>query len=111
MLSSCSLHFNCILAKDIHNIFLYVQAVNQLLTNMVKKTYRHGVSKFYVLSINYLNLIDSHFWTQSGAPSSYLAFRAPPTFKLYMVLKACPAFNPYLGLRAPLPPLSSYIWC
>ena len=57
MLSSCSLHFNCILAKDIHNIFLYVQAVNQLLTNMVKKTYRHGVSKFYVLSINYLNLI------------------------------------------------------
>ena len=27
-----------------------------------------------------------------------------------MVLKACPAFNPYLAFGAPLPPLSSYIW-
>ena len=31
----------------------------------------------------------------------------PPAFKLYMVLRACPAFNPYLALRAPLPPLWS----
>ena len=28
-----------------------------------------------------------------------------------MGLKACPAFNPYLAFGAPLPPLSSYIWC
>ena len=25
----------------------------------------------------------------------------PPAFKLYMVLRACPAFNPYLAFRAP----------
>ena len=64
-----------------------------------------------ILTLRAGGRFDSHFWTQSGAPSPYLAFRAPPAFKLYMVLKACPAFNPYLALRAPLPPLSSYIWC
>ena len=84
----------------------------------------HPSSKFKMLSPSVSHVIlltiltlgaggrfDFHFWTQSGAPSPYLAFRAPPAFKLYMVLKACPAFNPYLALRAPLPPLSSYIWC
>ena len=80
---------------------------------------------------------DSHFWTQSGAPSPYLAFRAPPrfqaiygvesvprfqpifgtqsapppAFKLYMVLKACPpCFQPIFGTQS-APPLSSSIWC
>ena len=63
-----------------------------------------------ILTLRAGGRFDSHFWTQSGAPSPYLAFRAPPAFKLYMVLKACPAFNPYLAFGAPLPPLSSYIW-
>ena len=92
-----------------------------------------SVSILHVILLTILTLraggrFDSHFWTQSGAPSPYLAFRAPPrfqaiygvesvprfqpifgirsapppAFKLYMVLKACPpAFNPYLALRAP----------
>ena len=34
----------------------------------------------------------------------------PSALNLYMVLRACPAFNPYLAFRAP-PPLSSYILC
>merc|ERR1712155_412750 len=82
-----------------------------------------------ILTLRAGGRFDSHFWTQSAAPSPYLAFRAPPprfqaiycvesvprfqpifgtqsapphAFKLYMVLKACPpAFNPYLALRAP----------
>ena len=73
-------------------------------------SYQH-VILLTILTLGAGGRFDSHFWTQSGAPSPYLAFRAPPAFKLYMVLKACPAFNPYLALRAPLPPLSSYIWC
>ena len=78
--------------------------------------FEHNVTRNHVILLTILTLgaggrFDSHFWTQSGAPSPYLAFRAPPAVKLYMVLKACPAFNPYLALRAPLPPLSSYIWC
>ena len=65
-----------------------------------------SVSHIHVILLTILTLgaggrFDSHFWTQSGAPSPYLAFRAPPAFKLYMVLKACPAFNPYLAFRAP----------
>ena len=55
-----------------------------------------------ILTLRAWGRFDSNIWTQSGAPSPYLAFRAPPAFKLYMVLKACPAFNPYLAFRAPL---------
>ena len=57
-----------------------------------------------ILTLGAGGRFDSHFWTQSGALSPYLAFRAPPAFKLYMVLKACLAFKPYLAFRAPLPP-------
>ena len=98
--------------------------------------------KFHVILLTILTLgaggrFDSHFWTQSGAPSPYLAFRAPPrfqaiygvesvprfqpifgtqsapppAFKLYMVLKACPPrFQPIFGTQS-APPLSSSIWC
>ena len=80
-----------------------------------------------ILTLRAGGRFDSSFLTQSGAPSPYLALRAPPrfqaiygiesvprfqhifgirsapppAFKLYMVLKAWPAFNPYLAFRAP----------
>ena len=90
-----------------------------------------------ILTLGAGGRFDSHFWTQSGAPSPYLAFRAPPrfqaiygvesvprfqpifgtqsapppAFKLYMVLKACPPrFQPIFGTQS-APPLSSSIWC
>ena len=90
-----------------------------------------------ILTLRAGGRFDSHFWTQSGAPSPYLAFRAPPrfqaiygvesvprfqpifgtqsapppAFKLYMVLKACPPrFQPIFGTQS-APPLSSSIWC
>ena len=54
-----------------------------------------------ILTLGAGGRFDSHFWTQSGALSPYLAFRASPAFKLYMVLKAFPALKPYLAFRAP----------
>ena len=34
-----------------------------------------------ILTLGAGGRFDSHFWTQSGAPSPYLAFRAPPRFQ------------------------------
>ena len=53
---------------------------------------------------------DSHFWTQSGAPSPYLAFRAPPRFQAIYVVESVPRVHPIFGPQS-APPLTSYIWC
>ena len=87
-------------------------------------------AKLHVILLTIVTLraegrFDSHFWTQSGAPSSYLAFRAPPRFQAIYGVESVPRFQPIFGIRsapppafklylafgAPLPPLSSYIWC
>ena len=65
-----------------------------------------------------------HFWTQSGAPSPYLAFRAPPRFQAIYGVESVPRFQPIFGIRsapppafklymvlkACPPPLSTHIW-
>ena len=47
----------------------------------------------------------AHIWCWKRAPplSTHIWHsERPPAFKLYMVLRACPAFNPYFAFRAPL---------
>ena len=81
---------------------------------------------FHVILLTILTLraggrFDSHFWTQSGAPSPYLAFRAPPRFQAIYGVESVPRFQPIFGIRSAPPPafklylafraLSSYIWC
>ena len=77
-----------------------------------------------ILTLRAGGRFDSHFWTQSGAPSPYLAFRAPPRFQAKYGVESVPRFQPIFGIRsapppafklylafgAPLPQLSSYIW-
>ena len=77
-----------------------------------------------ILTLGAGGRFDSHFWTQSGAPSPYLAFRAPPRFQAIYGVESVPRFQPifgtqsapppafklYMVLKACPPPLSTHIW-
>ena len=75
-----------------------------------------------ILTLRAGGRFDSYFWTQSGAPSPYFAFRAPPRFKPIYGVESVPCFQPIFAIRsAPTPafklymvlkacPLSTHIW-
>ena len=92
------------------------------------RQYYHS-SPLHVILLTILTLraggrFDSHFWTQSGAPSPYLAFRAPPRFQAIYGVESVPRFQPIFGIRSAPPPafklymvlkawpppLSTHIW-
>ena len=57
-----------------------------------------------ILTLGAGGRFDSHFWTQSGAPSPYLAFRAPPRFQAIYGVESVPRFQPIFGTQSAPPP-------
>ena len=64
-----------------------------------------------ILTLGAGGRFDSHFWTQSGAPSPYLAFRAPPRFHAIYGVESVPrsALSLKMGVKAP-PALDLQFW-
>ena len=101
--------------KNIFTIFTNTQIMDRMFGSGSRisgvSTRTTHVILLTILTLGAGGRFDSHFWTQSGAPSPYLAFRAPPRFQAIYGVESVPRFQHIFGIQSAPLPLSSHIWC